>query len=82
MKGLILKMWPQDTIELIMVSLAGLTTFAPSAEVMQADAVASVSQVDASVGDDFACVPTRFPVPRFPFGEVRPRGAPDPDRQR
>ena len=65
-----------------MVDHIGLITFAPSAEVMQADAVASVSQVDASVGDDFACVPTRFPVPRFLFGEVRPRGPPDPERQR
>ena len=64
-----------------MVNPIGLITFAPSAEMMQADAVTSFSQVDASVGDDFACVPTHFPVPRFPFGEVRPRDPPDPERQ-
>ena len=67
-----------------MVNHIGLSTLAPSAEMMQADAVTSFSHVDASVGDDFACVPTHFPVPRFPFGEVRPRDPrdpPDPERQ-
>ena len=64
-----------------MVDPIGLVTFAPSAEMMQADAVTSFSHVDASVGDDFACVPTHFPIPRFPFGEVRPRDPRDPERQ-